>query len=438
MKVSVIGLGKIGLPVAVAIAEGGHHVTGVDTSESRRAEITSGLAEEAEPSLKARLHSVLATGHFAVDGTLRMVSSADVVLILVPVGLDRAHSTDLDGLSSLAAEIGSRLRPGTLVIVESTVPVGTTRRLLAPALENSSGLRVGPDFHLAFSPERVSSGSVFADLRRYPKIVGGVDRASGVAARSFYMSFLNFDRRDDLGMPNGVWLVTDSDAAEFTKLIETTYRDVNIGLANEFARFADHWGIDVFEAIRAANSQPFSHVHVPGASVGGHCIPVYPHMYLDGDQEAELPRIARSVNTDMPRYVVRQLLELHGPLTGDRVAVLGLTYRPGVREVANSGAVVIAQELSSQGATVFGHDPLLDDAAIRELGLTPLGSIRNVQAVVLHTAHDDYKSLTAADFPGVKTVIDGRNSLNPEHWAGTRFKTIGRPHRLGSLGVHRS
>src|SRR5690606_31775712 len=162
--------------------------------------------------------------------------------------------------------------PGTLVSYETTLPVGTTRDRWAPMLEAGSGLTVGEDFHLVFSPERVLTGRVFSDLRRYPKLVGGVDAASTAAGTAFYEAVLDFDEREDLPRPNGVWDLGSSEASEMAKLAETTYRDVNIGLANQFARFADLHGLDVMKVIESCNSQPYSHIHRPGIAVGGHCI----------------------------------------------------------------------------------------------------------------------------------------------------------------------
>ena len=170
-------------------------------------------------------------------------------------------------------------------------------------IEEISGLREGEDFHLVFSPERVFSGRIFADLRKYPKLIGALSEAGAARALSFYESVLTFDRRDDLPQPNGVWDMGSAEAAELAKLAETTYRDVNIGLANQFARFADTAGIDVYKVIAACNTQPFSHIHRPGIAVGGHCIPVYPKLYLSTDPDADIVRTARAFNESMPAYV---------------------------------------------------------------------------------------------------------------------------------------
>ncbi len=177
---------------------------------------------------------------------------------------------------------------------ETTLPVGTTRDRWKPMLEKGSGLVEGTDFHLVFSPERVLTGRVFADLRKYPKLIGGLSAAGAARATEFYEAVLDFDERPDLARANGVWDLGSAEAAELAKLAETTYRDVNIGLANQFARFAATAGIDVYQVIEASNSQPYSHIHQPGIAVGGHCIPVYPRLYLWNDPEATVVRAARA------------------------------------------------------------------------------------------------------------------------------------------------
>ncbi len=204
------------------------------------------------------------------------------------------------------------------VSYETTLPIRTTRHRLAPALEWGSGLVCGQDFFLGHSPERVLTGRVFADLRRYPKLVGTVDDASTCAMVGLYEQVLNFEERPDLARPNGVWDLGSAEAAEFAKLAETVCRDVNIGLANQFARHADKIGVDVHAVIEASNSQPFSHIHRPGIAVGGHCIPVYPFFYLWSDPSATIVRAARDANEAMPGYCAGVLAGMLGDLAGAR------------------------------------------------------------------------------------------------------------------------
>ncbi len=188
---------------------------------------------------------------------------------------DETWQPDFGWMDAATESLAEHLTPGTLVSYETTLPVGTTRTRWKPMLEKVSGLVEGQDFHLVFSPERVLTGRVFADLRKYPKLIGGLSEEGAAKAREFYEAVLDFDERPDLERPNGVWDLGSAEASELAKLAETTYRDVNIGLANQFARFAEQNGIDVHAVIDASNSQPYSHIHRPGIAVGGHCIPVY-------------------------------------------------------------------------------------------------------------------------------------------------------------------
>src|SRR5690606_39222762 len=237
VKVTVVGLGKIGLPLAVQIAGRGHHTVGADVDEA-----VVRAVEEARPpfpneaDLDERLAKVVADGLLtATTDTAAAVAGSDVVVVVVPLYVDADRHPAFSAIDAATREVGRGLRPGTLVTYETTLPVGTTRNRIAPGLGAASGLRPGADFSLAFSPERVSSGRVFCDLARYPKLVGGIDEESGRRAAVFYASALDFDDRDDLPRPNGVWDLGSAEAAELAKLAETTYRDVNIALANQFA-----------------------------------------------------------------------------------------------------------------------------------------------------------------------------------------------------------
>src|SRR5690606_37622311 len=193
---------------------------------------------------------------------------------------EQTAEPDFGWMDAATRSLGEHLSRGTLVAYETTLPVGTTRTRWKPLLEQVSGLTEGEDFHLVFSPERVLTGRVFEDLRKYPKLVGGLSAEGARRAIEFYAAVLDFDERDDLPRPNGVWDLGSAEASELAKLAETTYRDVNIGLANQFARYSEQIGVDVYQVIDASNSQPYSHIHRPGIAVGGHCIPVYPRLYL--------------------------------------------------------------------------------------------------------------------------------------------------------------
>jgi nucleotide sugar dehydrogenase len=292
-------------------------------------------------------------------------------------------------------------------------------------LETTSGLTHGVGFHLVFSPERVFTGRVFADLRRYPKLVGGVDEQSAKHGVEFYEAVLDFDDRPDLSRSNGVWDLGSAEAAEMAKLAETTYRDVNIALANQFARFAESHGIDVHEVIAASNSQPFSHVHRPGIAVGGHCIPIYPRMYLWNDPDATVVRAAREANAAMPAHAVDVMARALGDLNGRKVVVLGAAYRGGVKETAFSGVFPTVDALRTRGAEVVVHDPMFSDDELAALGLTAYHLGEPVEAAILQADHDEYRGLSAGDLPGVVALVDGRGITAPENWAGVTRKVLG-------------
>ena len=428
--VAVVGLGKIGLPLAVAYARAGHRVHGADRSR----DVVDAVMAAVEPfpgeaGLAEGLSAVIANGRLtAGTDTAEAVAACDAVIVVVPVVIDAAGQPDFMAMDAAVRDIASGLRPGTLVVFETTVPVGTTRTRFAPALEQGSGLTVGEDLFVAYSPERVLTGRVFADLRRYPKLVGGLDPQSTERAVMLYSALLEFDDRPDLPRANGVWDLGSAEAAELAKLAETTYRDVNIALANQFARYAEQSGIDIHAVIEACNSQPFSHIHQPGIAVGGHCIPVYPHLYLSTDPSAQIVRVARETNAAMPEVACERLSAFFdGSLAGRRVAVLGAAYRGGVKETAFSGVFPVVDALRRRGAVPLVHDPLYDDAELRSLGLTPFRRGEPADAVIIQANHAEYRDWGPADVPSVQCVLDGRAWTSAQAWPGVAHLTIGRP-----------
>ncbi|MFV1990940.1 MAG: nucleotide sugar dehydrogenase [Acidimicrobiales bacterium] len=431
MNVCVVAQGKIGLPLAVQIAGKGHSVVGVDIDAKAVATINSGEPPfPGEANLDVRLQQVLADGNFTADtNTAEAVSNAEVVIVVVPLIVDDQANPDFRAMDAATADIARGLKPGTLVSYETTLPVHTTRQRFAPALEAGSGLVEGTDFYVCHSPERVYSGRIFADLRAYPKLVGGLDAKGAELAVKFYEAALDFDLRDDLDRPNGVWDLGSAEAAELAKLMETTYRDVNIGLANQFARFSDKADIDVYAVISACNSQPFSHVHQPGIAVGGHCIPVYPRFYMFNDAEASIPAAARATNDSMPQYSVDQLADLMGDLNGQHVVILGAAYRGDVQETAFSGVFGVVQALEKAGAIVSVHDPLYSDDELRTFGLTPHELGTACDGLILQANHSLYADLSPVQFPGVRGFVDGRNMTSAEPWRAARVPraVIGAP-----------
>jgi nucleotide sugar dehydrogenase len=360
-----------------------------------------------EAALVQRVPELVAAGRLrATADDAEGVRAAEAVVVIVPVVVDAARQVDFGPIDAATGEIALGLQPGTLVVYETTLPVGTTRDRFGPMLTAGSGLVLDRDFFLAFSPERVLVGRVLDDLRRYPKIVGGTSDESTRRAMALYRAVLEEGTE--------VRAVANAETAEMTKLAETTYRDVNIALANEYARYAAKRGIDVIEVIEAANSQPYSHIHAPGVGVGGHCIPVYPHFLFNSEPDLRLAPLARQINEEMGRWTVDLIRERIGPLDGVPVLVLGVAYRADVREDAFSSAFRLRDELHAAGATVCGHDPYFDAEHLRAGGFEPydLAAPIPVRAAVVQAGHAAYRTLDWRTIPGLELLVDGRNVLD--------------------------
>lgn len=427
MKIAVIALGKIGLPLAVQFASKGHKVIGVDVNPDTVAAVNAAREPfPGEAGLQQGLEQTVGAGLLrATTDYAEAVPGADAVVLVVPLFVDQDARPDFGWMDGATRSLAAHLTPGTLVSYETTLPVGTTRTRWKPMLEEGSGLVEGTDFHLVFSPERVLTGRVFADLRKYPKLVGGLSAEGAASAVRFYEQVLDFDERADLARGNGVWDLGSAEAAEMAKLAETTYRDVNIGLANQFAQYAATAGIDIYQVIEASNSQPYSHIHQPGIAVGGHCIPVYPRLYLWNDPAATVVRAAREANASMPDYTVGLLEGVHGDLAGERVVVFGAAYRGGVKETAFSGVFATVDALRARGAEVVVHDPLYSDDELRALNFEPYALGSSAAAVVFQADHAEYRRLSAVDVPGVRTVVDGRRVSSAAAWPEATYRVIG-------------
>ena len=428
MKIAVVALGKIGLPLAVQFADAGHEVLGCDVNPAV-VDLVNAAQEPfpGEAHLQEKLSELVPAGRLrATTDTTAAVAESDAVVVVVPLFVDEGGTPDFGWMDATTRSIAAGLKPGTLVSYETTLPVGTTRTRWKPMLQEGSSLVEGKDFHLVFSPERVLTGRVFEDLRKYPKLIGGLSVEGARVAKEFYEAVLEFDDRPDLERGNGVWDLGSAEAAEMAKLAETTYRDVNIGLANQFARFAGEHGIDVYQVIEASNSQPYSHIHRPGIAVGGHCIPIYPRLYLWTDPQASVVEVARNANASMPAYAVGLAEQAEGTLQGKRVAVLGASYRGGVKETAFSGVFPVVAALREKGAHPAVHDPLYSDEELTQLGFTPYHLGEETDLVILHTDHAAYRELTAQQVPGATTVVDGRHSLNPDNFPDVNLVVIGK------------
>ena len=403
--VAVVGAGKMGLPLCAQFADHGWRVIAVDVQQAVVDAINEGRSHVLEePGLADLIRTAHAGGRLraTTDGAAA-ARDADVVVLIVPVMLDDEQQPDYRHMDAAVASIAPGVHAGSVVIFETTLPVGDTRDRFTPQLAATSGLTPDEDLFIAFSPERLYSGAALRNLATYPKLVGGVGPRSTARAAAFYDAVLDAE----------IVAMQSSEAAEFSKLADTTYRDVNIALANEFARYAERVGVDIHEVIAAANSQPYSHIHQPGLGVGGHCIPVYPHFLLSRAPELELVDLARRTNDGQVGVAIRALQQELGGLEGVPVLVLGLTYRHGVKELAYSRALPLIERLAHQGAVVSAYDPLLTPDEIARCCATPWawGERGPFRAIVTQTADPQFQRLDPAWFPELEVVFDGRDSL---------------------------
>jgi UDP-N-acetyl-D-glucosamine dehydrogenase len=407
-RVVVIGQGYVGLSVAAAAAKAGMRTIGVDLDPERVASLTAG--DQVVPGVDDDLFAgAFATGRLGFTTDAAVVSDADVVLICVPTPLID-HRPDLAAIEGAGAAVGRHLTPGTLVILESTTYPGTTEQVLAPLLE-LGGRIAGEDLLLAYSPERINPGDHAHGFAGVPRVVGGLTPPCTEAAAAFY------GRLVDVVHP-----VSSCRAAELAKLLENTYRLVNIALVNEMAQLCADQGIDTWEVIDAAATKPFGfHAFYPGPGVGGHCIPLDP-AYLtwqsrrDTGRPFRLVELAKDINDQMPSYTARRIMDALNrrgiPVKGAKLLALGVTYKPDVGDVRESAAIQVLAHLSSWGAKLSFHDPFvtaIDEHGIklRRRRLTE-DLVRAADAVLLLTPHATYDLDDLADWSSL--LFDARNA----------------------------
>ncbi|MCU0973637.1 MAG: nucleotide sugar dehydrogenase [Burkholderiales bacterium] len=415
----------MGLPLACMFGRNGASVVVCDIDPDLVAMIEQGLCTYEEPGLPELMASLHQAGRLhATTETQRAAAEADAIVVIVPAHLTADRDIDLSILQSVSADVGKGIRTGTLVVYETTVSVGGTRRSLIPVLERHSGMKAGRDFHVAYSPERVKANLVLSRLEKTPKVVGGLDDESRQKAVAMY--------RDYLGAP--IEDVGTIEAAEMTKLLGMLYRDVNIALANELAGFCEVAGVD-FERIRAAaNSDGEADLLIPGIGVGGHCTPVYPYFLTRASRRLGLAQriseSAREINDFQPSRQIGRVVATWGPLDGRGVHILGLGFRPGVKVDTFSPAYAIRDDLLKRGANVTIEDPYYSDEELRGAGFAP-GKAEGADVVILNTAHPEFAKPDFAAWrtAGVEVILDGRN-----FWERYRVESFG----LHYFGIGRS
>jgi UDP-N-acetyl-D-mannosaminuronic acid dehydrogenase len=365
-----------------------------------------------EPGLRELVSQAFDTGLLQIGDT---PTEADAFILAVPTPVAEDKQADLRHVVEASEAIADVLRAGNLVVLESTCPPGTTVDLVAPILDKS-GLQAGADFHLAYMPERVLPGNILAELEQNDRVIGGVDAASAEAARKLYLTFVT-----------GEMILTDATTAEMVKLMENTYRDVNIAIANEFSRIATVIGVDIWKATKLANRHPRVDILRPGPGAGGHCVAVDP-WFLVQSAPAHSPLIkqAREVNDDQPKHALELIERAAGKLQGSRIAALGLTYKPNVDDLRNSPAIQIVKLLVEAGALVRTFDPFAIDAVVEgaESVQSLPAALRDADLLVLLVDHNPFASLQpdqiAHEMTG-RTAVDLRGVWEREDWESSGF-----------------
>jgi UDP-N-acetyl-D-glucosamine dehydrogenase len=407
-RVAIVGLGYAGLPMAIELAGAGFPVLGFDVDDHKVRTIGRGqspVSNVADSEIEPLIHA----GRLVASTNADVLDRADVAILCVPTPLTEAGRPDLRFVQAAGTTLGEHVHPDMLVILQSTCGPGTTSRLLTPLLEQMSGLRAGEDFFVAFAPERIDPGNQRFTVKNTPKLVGGV---SGESTR---LACLLYDACIDEVVP-----VSSPEVAELAKLVENTFRFINISFINEMALLCDRLGVNVWEVIEAAKTKPFAFMaHYPSPGVGGHCIPVVPQ-YLDAAARevglhSELIPAAYRINDAMPKLVVDKLEQaLDRSLLGARVLLVGITYKPDIADIRESAAVRVFEEVQRRGAQVSYHDPLMPmlrvaDDTHMSVGIEP-HEVARADAVVLLTPHTsvDYDRIVRA----ARLVIDTHSGLH--------------------------
>lgn len=409
-SVAILGLGYVGLPTAVAFAEGGATVVGFDTDAAKVDAVNSGVSY-IQDTPSDRLTRLVASGKLSATTDMSRLSTQDAILVTVPTPLNKQRSPDLGCIQAACESIGAALRRGQLVVLESTTYPGTTEEFVAPLLEERSGLIPGQDFGLAFCAERIDPGNTRFPLPQIPRVVGGVTPRCTERAAALYS--LVFEH---------VHQVSSTRAAEMAKLLENTFRNVNIALVNELAQICQGLGVDVWEVIEAAATKPFGFMpFYPGPGIGGHCIPIDP-VYLtwrakEAGIDSPFIELAAHINATMPDYVVRLVADALNarkkPVNGSRILVVGVAYKPGIDDVRESPAEAVMLGLQRMGGEIAYHDPFVPELNWDGLSLTSSDLVSDAlgaaDCVLVLTAHPgvDYGSIAAES----TLVVDTRNAV---------------------------
>jgi UDP-N-acetyl-D-mannosaminuronic acid dehydrogenase len=424
-RIAVVGLGYVGIPLAALLADKGFDVVGIDVSKERASKVNEGVLplKGVEPGLSSMLTRGVRDRRLRATTDYAHLADRTAVFVCVDTPIDEHRRPDYSRLVQAVTDIGRNMRKGTLVVIESTIAPGTMLDLVAPALEKGSGLLRGKGFKLAHCPERVMPGRLLRNLREYDRVVGALDRRSAERAVAIYST-----------ITKGELHTTDLTSAEVAKTAENAYRDVQIAFANEVALICEGLGCDAFEVRRLVNSCPFRDMHVPGAGVGGHCLPKDPWLLVHG-AKGTYPRLipaARAVNDSMPFHVLdlveEALRRAHVKKKRAVVAVLGASFLQDSGDTRNSPTVPLLESLKGCVAELRLHDPFVDSLAGVEASDDPKDVLRGADLAVVMVAHEAYGKMTPATIKKLMrtpAVVDGRNVFSSDRMAKAGFVYLG-------------
>lgn len=415
-SICVVGLGYIGLPTAVMFANHGVKVHGVDVNPAAVKSIQEKQLHIEENGLQERLNKAVDEGFLTASTT---PVESDVFIVAVPSPINADNTANLEYVRLATASIVPYLKKGDLVILESTVPPKTVENVMLPELIKAN-LELGHDLFVSHSPERVIPGRIFEELVNNDRIVGGINQKSAELTKELYETFVK-----------GTIHITDATTAELVKVMENTYRDVNIAFANELAKMAEKLDVNIWEAIKFANYHPRVNVHFPGPGVGGHCIAVDPWFLVElGGDAAQIIHLSRNTNDSMPSYTAQQtqsILNRNG-IAGATVAVLGLAFKGNVDDMRESPSTIVIDELEKLGLNVISHDPHIKENKHATQTQSFDEAVENADMLLFLTDHNEFKALDAASVKAKnKIVFDTKNCLNRDSWeqAGFQFHLLG-------------
>ncbi|MDQ3099102.1 MAG: nucleotide sugar dehydrogenase [bacterium] len=419
--VVIIGLGYVGLPLALLAAKKEYTVTGIDMDTTKVEKINNKISPIKDEEVQSNLNSYTITATTSTDE----IKQASIIIICVPTPVYANHMPNLEPVESACRQIGQKLQRGQLVILESTVNPGVCEEIVIPILEKESGLKVGADFHIAHCPERIDPGNKKWNVENINRVVGGYNAESTQKAAQFYHSIITGEVREMGSLKE----------AEAVKVVENSFRDINIAFVNELAQSFHEMGINVVNVINGAATKPFAFMpHYPGCGVGGHCIPVDPYYLIEEAKkkgfEHDFLRLARRINSNMPRYTVEMLKDglnsLKKSVAATKIAILGVSYKANIDDCRESPSFEIIRLIQELGADITIFDPFVPKhSTVKTLD----EALQDAEAIVLTTAHTEFKNI---DIPklsskGIKLIIDGRNCLDQSQCqeVGIQYRGIG-------------